>query len=100
MGIIDYFGELDRSTRVTQSPPVRTFEDVFEGKPILSDAKQVTLAEFNLDSKNAITAHHLKDYRRKQFNLVLLPKIDILFDRLLEGSEFWNGKLHDGGFNS
>lgn len=100
MGIIDYFSELDRRVRVTQAPPVKPYEEVFAGKPILSDAKQVTLAEFNLDSKNAITAHHLKDYRRKQFNLVLLPKIDILFDKLLEGSEFWYGKLHNESPNS
>lgn len=100
MGIIDYFSELDRKITVTQSPPVKPFEKVFKGKPILSDAKQVTLAEFDLSSKNAITAHHLKDYRRKQFNLVLLPKIDILFDKLLEGSDYWNGKLRNESPNS
>lgn len=95
MGVISYYSKLYGTTNIKQPITIEEPEVVFKGRPILYDAKTITLAEFNQDSKNAITAHHLKDYRRKTFNLVLLPKIDILLDSILEGSEYWNAKLHN-----
>lgn len=95
MGFISIYDSLDRHIEVTPPVVTKSPEEVFAGKAILADAKDVTLAEFDVNTKNAITAHHLKDYRRKSFYLALLPKIDILFDRMLEGSDYWNELLHN-----
>ena len=94
MSVLHYYGELFDHKVPRQPKPYKEFNDVFAGKPVLDDATRVTLAEYDVDTKNAITAHHLKDYRRKQYNLVLLPKIEITFDKLLEGSPYWNELLH------
>lgn len=94
MSVLHYYNSLFDRVAVRQPEPYKEFEEVFAGKEILSDAKQVTLAEYDVDTKNAITAHRLKDYRRKVYNLVLLPKIDTLFDSVLEGSPYWNELLH------
>ena len=95
MGTIAYYNKLISYTQVSQPVQLKELEKEFAGKPILTDAKEITLAEYDVDTKDAITAHHLKDYRRKRFNLILLPKIDTWFDRVLEGSEYWNGLLHN-----
>lgn len=95
MGTIQYYSKLYSGKPVKQPEVVKEPEMVFAGKPILNDAKEITLAEYDVDTKDAITAHHLKDYRRKRFNLVLLPDISTLFDKVLEGSEYWNGLLHN-----
>ena len=58
----------------------------------VDDAKTITLSEFNPKSKLAITAHRVKDYRKKSNSLILLPEVDILFDKLIEGSEYF-GRL-------
>ena len=55
----------------------------------VDDAKVITLSEYNPKSKFAITAHRVKDYRKKTNTLILLPEVDILFDKLLEGSEYF-----------
>lgn len=94
MGTISKYSRLLNTTLVKQPTVVKSPEEVFAGKPILNDAKDITLAQYSVDTKDAITAHNLKDYRRKRFNLILLPKIDIPFDRILEGSEYWNELLH------
>lgn len=95
MGTIALYGKLLRNVEVKQPHVVKSPEEVAEGKPIIRDAKQVTLAEYDVNTKNAITAHRLKDYRRKHFNLILLPKIETLFEKVLEGSEFWNALLNE-----
>ena len=46
-------------------------------------AKEVTLAEYNPVSRDAITAHHLSDYRHKRFSLILLPNIHVVLEDLL-----------------
>lgn len=100
MSVISYYSALSTYKEVRQPEKLKEYEVVFEGNPIISDATQVTLAEYDADTKNAITAHRLKDYRRKIYNLVLLPKIDILFNKVLEGSPYWNELLHaKSGFN-
>ncbi len=95
MGYINMYLSLIPDVYATQAKPVKQPEEVSIGLPIIPDAKEVTLAEYDVRTKNAITAHHLKDYRRKQFNLVLLPKIDTMFDRLLKGSTYWGKLLSD-----
>lgn len=74
----------------TQPNPI---EEAQEGYPIIEDAKKITLAQYDRISKNAITAHNISDYRRKSFNMLLLPKVHTMFESLLEGSEFYAQKL-------
>lgn len=95
MGTISYYARLFSGTEVKQPVVPKEMDEVFKGKPLLNDAKPITLAEYDVDTKDMITAHHLKDYRRKKFNLVLLPKIVTLFDCVLEGSEYWRELLHN-----
>lgn len=64
---------------------VRQVEDNTKGFPIQIDAKQVTLAQYDRTCKDVITAHNISEYRRRKFNLMLLPSIDIWFDAYLEG---------------
>lgn len=63
-----------------------------ESIPLLKDAKEITLAEFDPSVRDLITAHRIKDYRRRTFSLNLLPKIHTMFDDLLEGCGL-NAKL-------
>lgn len=53
----------------------------------LSTAKDLTLAEYNPISSEAITAHRIADYRRRHFSLTLLPDVHIWLDELLAPSE-------------
>lgn len=96
MGQIDLYTQLYAS-RVPVKQPVVTQppEVVYAGFPLLEDAKDITLAEYDRNTKDVLTAHRMKDYRRKTFNLILLPKVDIMFDAILEGSDYWNALLHD-----
>lgn len=101
MGTLQYYRKLYEHLPQAKQPVVlKDVDKVFAGKPILSDAKPVTLAEYDVDTKDAITAHHLKDYRHRNFSLILLPKINILYDRILEGSEYWNALLqHESSYS-
>ena len=55
--------------------------NVFE----LSDAREVTLAQYDPITTDIITAHNIKDYRHKVYSLILLPQVRIIFDAVLEG---------------
>lgn len=94
MSIIKYYDQLYRKM-ASQPVTVQPIEEVFVGNPILPDAQLITLAEYDPVSKDAITAHHLKDYRHKTFTLMLLPKVEVMFDSILEGSPYWNALLHN-----
>lgn len=95
MGAIRLIEQLTTKVPEIQQPWIpQSPEEVSKGLPILKDAVEITLAEYNTATKNAITAHRLKDYRQRTFRLALLPKCDIMFDWLLEGSEYWNELLH------
>lgn len=94
MSVIHYYNALSSVKQVKPIEQHKEYEVVFAGKKILPDATPVTLAEYDVDTKDAITAHRLKDYRRRTYNLVLLPKITTLFDLVLEGSPYWNELLH------
>lgn len=63
-------------------------------KPVIPEAKlvpfmeradtEITLAEYNPMSSDAITAHKLRDYRRRHFTLPLLPELSIGMDVFLK----------------
>lgn len=97
MGVIDQYRQLFRDVSINQMPALNHIHEEPKGLPILKDAKNITLAEYDPSTKDAITAHHLKDYRKKRFNPILLPKIEIAFDKLLEGSDYWSELLHAKG---
>ena len=85
-----YSGHMNiRQPVVTKTP-----EEVSAGLPLIEDARDITLAQYEPQTKDLITAHNLKDYRRKTFNLVLLPKVNVLFDKYLEGCKFYEERLH------
>lgn len=50
---------------------------------VVNDVKPITLAEFNPVTSSLITAHKLKDYRRRNFTLTLLPDVHLPIDDLL-----------------
>lgn len=58
---------------------------------ILSDIHPITIAEIDPKAMNTITAHKLKDYRRKTFSLMLLPDVHIMLDELTKDV----GRLED-----
>ena len=95
MGAIQLYNQLYGDTLIKQPVVTQPPEMVFHGYPILEDAKDITLAQYDRSTKDVLTAHRMKDYRRKRFNLVLLPDVEVMFDKLLEGSEYWNALLHD-----
>ena len=59
----------------------------------MSTAKEITLAEYNEASRDAITAHRLADYRQHRFSLVLMPEVYILMDEMLKPPEVENFEL-------
>lgn len=95
MGQIGLYAKLYREINLQQPIVTKSPEEVYAGIPILEDAKPITLAEYDVYTKDIITAHRMKDYRRKKFNLALLPEVSTFFDRVLEGSDYWNALLHN-----
>lgn len=66
----------------------------------MNTGKDVTIAEFATVSQGAITAHKLKDYRRKNYTLVLLPNIHTVLDDRFAPMEVVKGEiLKAQGFN-
>lgn len=59
----------------------------------LPTAKDITLAEFDPSSQGLITAHRIRDYRRKHFTLVLLPDIEIEADAYTKPLEVTDGAI-------
>lgn len=95
-GIINkYYNRLYSDIYVKQPIVPKPLEVVYAAFPLHADAQEITLAQYDRHTKDVITAHKMADYRRKRFNLVLLPEVDILFDKILEGNEYWNALLHD-----
>lgn len=58
-------------------PPVQT-----KRQYIVPDAIPVTLSDLDPRSKDFVTAHDLKDYRRTSFNLVMLPAVELSYDAI------------------
>ena len=96
MGVISLYSRLYDGVKLAKQPVLPTpLEQIDEGFKLLEDANDITLAEYDRNTKDIITAHKMKDYRRKRFNLILLPNFHSLFDDILEGSEYWSALLHD-----
>ena len=96
MGIIDYYAAVDHFKPVHPDIVLRPSKEVEQkAKPLLPDARQITLAQYDPTTKNTITAHRLKDYRRKTFRISLLPEIHLWLDDIMDGSVFWHDKLHN-----
>jgi len=91
---LEYYKYVHEVREVIQPKVVTPPEDTAKGRPLITDAIKITLAQYDRDTKNFITAHNIKDYRRKTFRLTLLPDVHVLFDVLLEGSGYWYEKLH------
>lgn len=53
----------------------------------LPTAKHITLSEFSPASQGAITAHRIRDYRRRSYSLILLPNISVAIDKFLSPVE-------------
>lgn len=94
---LEYYKYINRACIITQHTVPQYHEKEVKGLPLLDDAVQITLSQFDPVTKDFITAHKVKDYRRKQFTMTLLPCVNIMFDRLLEGSSFWDEKLLASG---
>lgn len=80
------YGSNTRTNLRSESNPIEMAQ---VGLPIIEDAKPITLAQFDRISKNAITAHRIEDYRRKSFNMLLVPEINTWFDILLGGNDHY-----------
>ena len=91
MGIIEYYRHINNYTVDLKVVEPQTPGTIIPDLRV-DDAKTITLSEFSPASKFAITAHRVKDYRKKSTSLILLPEVDILFDRLLKGSDYF-GRL-------
>lgn len=83
-----YFGILTGLKLDIERPtPYGTAEVSTSKVFLMPTAMDVTLAEYNAASGDAITAHRLSDYRRRRFSLVLLPNVHILLEDLLRTEE-------------
>lgn len=95
MGVISYYSKLYGDRPIKDSIRLKEPPKEQEGFPILEDAKEITLAQYDRNTKDVLTAHCMKDYRRKVFRLGLLPNVTTYFDLILEGSDYWNAVLHN-----
>ena len=66
-----------------------------EGPPVfrMSNARNITLAEYDPSSQGTITAHRIKDYRRRSYSLTLLPNIHTVLDDRFKPLEVINGTI-------
>lgn len=92
MGVIAYYRHI-HNYDIDLKPVERVTPGVIVPDLRVDDVRVITLSEYSPVSKYAITAHRVKDYRKKSNSLILLPEVDILFDKLLEGSEYFAGLL-------
>ena len=82
MNILDNYSAI-HNYAYKQQRIQRYTEEAVRSVRLLSDMKQITVAETNPATRELITAHRIKDYRRKTFSLLLLPDIHLLLDELL-----------------
>ena len=92
--ILDYYKYVHQDVEVIQPFIPKSPEELSVGKLLIPDVKTITLAQYDVDTKNYITAHRMSDYRKSTFSVRLLPKINPLFNKVLEGSKYWYAKLH------
>lgn len=94
---MDLYQYVHQVHTVTQPHIPKPPEELAVGRLLIPDAHQISLAQYDPDTKNYITAHRISDYRRNTFTVRLLPKVNPLFNKILEGSKYWNAKLHNEG---
>lgn len=82
MGILDRYSVIHCS-RVSLTKTKVFVKPKPEAVHVLGDVKPITIAEIHPSSMGKITAHRLKDYRHKNFSLMLLPDVYIMLDELL-----------------
>lgn len=89
-----HFSALTNLRVVAEPIPKYSEPDSGERKQFqMSTALDITLAEYDPSSRDAITAHRLADYRQHRFTLVLMPEIHIMMDDMLKGPEVENFEL-------
>lgn len=71
------------------TPPVPSGPPIFR----MSDAKTLTLAEYDPSSQGTVTAHRIKDYRKRTFSLTLLPNIKTVLDDRFAPLEVIDGPI-------
>lgn len=84
---------LERLYKENRHVPYKKPEVVKSNSFQLDTAKNITLAEYDPSAQGLITAHRLRDYRRKHFTLVLLPDIEIEIDAYTAPLEVTDGRL-------
>ena len=87
---IKFYNVLYAGMEAKQPIVTKEVDETIPSRRVLDDAKDITLAQFDPVSKDFVTAHRLKDYRRKKFELMLLPDIRILLDYILKGRKGWS----------
>lgn len=80
MGILSYYKYINNYTITEDTykpyiPPPRK-----EIKYVVPQAIPITTSDLDVRSRDFITAHDLRDYRRTSFNLVLLPIVTTPYD--------------------
>lgn len=96
---LEYYKYVHALQEIRQPTVITPPEDLFQPHPLVPDAKNITLAQYDPDTAEHITAHRLSDYRKQGFSIMLLPEVSTLFDVVLEGSGYWYEKLHSSSFN-
>ena len=95
--ILDYYKYVHSACEIIPPHIPVAPEELCIGKVLVPDVKSITLAQYDPDTKNYITAHKISDYRKNKFSVRLLPKVNPLFNKVLEGSKYWYAKLHNEG---
>lgn len=88
MGVLDYYSIFENfDIKIYNRPTYITEKENSKIPELILDSTPITLAEQQSLMRGKLTAHKLRDYRKNVFNLVLLPDVDILFDKLINGGE-------------
>lgn len=84
MGVIDRYGVLlhYNITVTKHTPYIKTPER--RKRYVAPEYIQVTLADVDDRSCDYITAHDLRDYRRKSFNILMMPRVNLPYDAIAE----------------
>lgn len=80
MDFLEKYGSLLGYSISEEPIPMYTPPPVKKRKYVVPKATRITLADNDDRSRDLVTAHNLKDYRRTSFNLVLLPSIELSYD--------------------
>ncbi len=85
--ILDF--EYHASSWRPYQPPAPSEIPVFR----IPTARNITLAEYDPSSQGTVTAHRIKDYRRKSYSLTLLPNIHTVLDDRFKPLEVIKGAI-------